>query len=410
LTTSGIGAAEFAQRRNSVIKGLKGAVGLVLAGEGAPPLMGKWRADVNFQYLTGIDAEPGAAVLFDLQAEDPKRRAILFLRPLNPEMEVWDGYRNAIGAALKSRTGFQTVMRTGAMPRLLTDLARRRGRLACLHPFSVYESPVSPDLALFRKVADRVLGAKIEDATNLLPSLRGVKSAAEVSLMRRAIEASALGFEAALAMLRPGVTEGAVQDAIERGFREGGASGPAYNSIVGSGVNGTVLHYMENTGSCADGDLLVIDAGARFGGYAADITRTYPVSGRFTKDQAKVYQTVLNAQQAAIRAVRPGVRMHQVDAAARAVIDKAGFGDTYVHGIGHQLGMEVHDVTPDGPLKAGMVVTIEPGVYLKDRGYGVRIEDDVLVTPGGSRVLSPMIAKSIPDIESAMARARKRVG
>jgi Xaa-Pro aminopeptidase len=379
----------------------------VLAGEGAPPLMGRWQADSNFQYLTGIDAEAGAALLLDPRAEDPKRSAILFLRPLNPEMEVWDGYRDAIGAAMKERTGFKTVMRTGALARTLTDLARRRRRLACLHPFSVYDAPVSPDLAIFRKVAERVLGAKIEDATNLLPGLRAVKSSAEVGLMRSAIEASALGFEAALKTLRPGVSERAVQEAVESGFRRGGADGPAYNSIVGSGVNGTVLHYMENTGKCAAGDLLVIDAGARFGGYAADITRTYPVSGKFSAEQAKVYQTVLDAQLAAIRAVRPGARMHQVDGAARRVIDRAGFGDTYVHGIGHQLGMEVHDVTPDGPLRPGMIVTIEPGVYLKDRGYGVRIEDDVLVTATGSRVLSPMIAKSIPEIERAMSGRRR---
>lgn len=408
MANNGISAAEYAQRRERVLAGLKGAVGLVLAGDGAPPLMGRWQADVHFQYLTGIDGEAGAALLLDPEAEDPKRSAILFLRPLNPEMEVWDGYRDPIGAALKERTGFKTVMRTGALARTLTDLARRRGRLACLHPFSIYDAPVSADLAVFRKVSDRVLGVKIEDATNLLPSLRAIKSAAELRLMRSAIEATALGFEAALKMLRPGVSERAVQDAIEGGFRRGDAEGPAYNSIVGSGVNGTVLHYMENTGKCADGDLLVIDAGARYSGYAADITRTYPVSGKFSKDQAHVYQTVLEAQQAAIRAVRPGARMHQVDAAARKVIDRAGFGDTYVHGIGHQLGMEVHDVTPDGVLKPGMVITIEPGVYLKDRGYGVRIEDDVLVTPGGGRSLSPMIAKSIPEIERAMAGNRRR--
>jgi Xaa-Pro aminopeptidase len=178
----------------------------------------------------------------------------------------------------------------------------------------------------------------------------------------------------------------------------------AYNSIVGAGLNATVLHYMDNRQPLVDGDLIVIDSAARFGGYAADVTRTLPVSGKFTAEQREVYEVVLRAELAAIKALRAGVTHTEVDQAARDVIESAGFGDAFIHNVGHQLGLDVHDVTPDGPLVEGMVLTIEPGVYLPERRLGVRIEDDVLITKDGAQVLSEMIPKSVKDVEAAMAR------
>jgi Xaa-Pro aminopeptidase len=161
---------------------------------------------------------------------------------------------------------------------------------------------------------------------------------------------------------------------------------------------------MDNRQPLVAGDLIVIDSAARFAGYAADVTRTLPVSGKFTPEQREVYETVLRAELAAIKALRPGVTHTDVDAAARDVIERAGHGDAFIHNVGHQLGLDVHDVTPDGPLVEGMVVTIEPGIYLPDRKLGVRIEDDVLITKDGAIVLTDMIPKTIEDIERAMAR------
>jgi len=418
MAQDAIAVAEFIRRRERVLEALKGAVGIVFAGDGGGALHGKWQADANFRYLTGIADEPGAAVLFDPSAENPKRRCILFLRPLNPEMERWDGLREEIGAALRERTGFQTVMRTTALPSMLTAAVRRAKRAACLHSFSVYDAPVSPDLAVLRKVAERVVGVAIEDRTQLLASMRAVKSAAELRMMRRAAEATAAGYAAAYAVIRPGAREADVQEALESGFRRAGGAGTAYNSIVGSGLNGTVLHYSANSGVLEEGDLLVIDAGANFGppgsAYACDVTRTYPVSGTFSREQREVYETVLRAQEAAIRAARPGARLvSDVDGAARAVLEKAGYADAFIHGIGHQLGLEVHDITPDGPLKPGMVVTIEPGVYFPDRKMGIRIEDDILITRNGNENLTKMIPKSVDAVERALKGARgggERVG
>ncbi|MBL9031597.1 MAG: aminopeptidase P family protein [Phycisphaerae bacterium] len=400
----GFPVRDFVARRDRVLSSLDGAIGLVFAGDGPPPLSGFWEPDWNFYYLTGIRDEPGAVVLFDPRAEDPLRRCVLFLKPRNPEVEAWDGYRDPISTALKAQTGFDTVMRTTALPRTLTTIARRRGVLACLHPFAVYDGPASPDLALFRKVVERSVGISIKDQTNLLPSLRAVKSAREVREMERAVRASASGYRAAMRSIRPGMPEREIQRVVEEGFRAGGATGTGYNSIVGAGLNSTVLHYMANSGVAKAGDLVLIDAGARVGGYTADVTRTLPVSGRFAADQREVYEVVLAALEAGIRACRPGVHMAAVDAAARKVIDRAGYADFFIHGIGHQLGIEVHDVTPDGPLKPGMIVTIEPGIYIPDQRLGIRIEDDVLLTRQGPRVLTSEIPKTVRAIEAAMKR------
>jgi Xaa-Pro aminopeptidase len=234
--------------------------------------------------------------------------------------------------------------------------------------------------------------------------MRSVKSAGELALMRRAIDATAAGYEAIFKLIRPGLSEADVEVALDQAYRVSGASGVAYNSIVGSGLNATVLHYMDNRQPLVEGDLMVIDSAARFGGYAADVTRTLPVSGKFTPEQREVYETVLRAELAAIAALRPGVTHTEVDAAAREVIERAGFGDAFIHNVGHQLGLDVHDVTPDGPLVEGMVLTIEPGIYLPDRKLGVRIEDDVLITKEGPVVLSERIPKAVKAVEAAMAR------
>lgn len=395
---------EYARRRDAVLAALDGAAAVVFAGDGGAPLKGRWNPDRNFLWLTGIDDEPGAAVVFDPTAEDPKRRVVLLLKPVNPEMDRWDGYRDLIGSPLKERTGFATVQRVGSLPGLLTSAARRAKRLACLHPFSTYPAPVSADLACFRQVAERVPGVAVEDRTQILPSLRAAKSDNEIALMRRAVVATTAGYDAALRMLRPGVTEAQVQDAMEDAYRAAGAREVAYNSIVGAGVNGTVLHYMANRATVREGDLLVIDSGAAFAGYASDVTRTFPADGRFTPKQRRIYEIVLESLDAGIAAARAGVTNGEIDRVCRAVIEKAGYGDAFIHGAGHPLGLDVHEAGPDGPLVPGMVVTIEPGIYLPEAGFGVRIEDDILIRDGGNENLTGHIPRTVKEIEKAMAR------
>jgi Xaa-Pro aminopeptidase len=398
LTTS-----DYVARRERVLAELNGSVGLVFAGEGHAPLLGKWQPNKYFVYLTGITNEPGAALLFDPSAPDASRRITLFLRPLNPETDVWDGYRATISSELKTQSGFTNIQRVGALPGTLTGAARRAKKLACLQPFSTYPAAVSPDLAVFRQVTERVLGVGIEDQTQLLVRHRAVKSETEMTLMRRAAAATIEGYSAALKTITPDKSERDVDNELTRVFQQHGGT-HAYNPIVGSGLNATVFHYMDNNGPMRAGEMVLIDAGACIEGYAADITRTFPVSGKFTPEQASLYNLVLESMNAAIAVLKPGVHMWEADNAARAVFTKAGYPDAYPYSVGHPLGLDVHEAAPDGPLIEGMVVTIEPGIYLPEKQLGIRIEDDLLITKTGTENLTAAVPKTIEEIESAMAR------
>jgi Xaa-Pro aminopeptidase len=383
---------------------LRGGVGLIVAGEHHTSPDGSFRPHAHFEYLTGITDEPGAVLLLDPGNPDPSRREALFLAPLNPERERWDGYRPAIADALRQRVGITAIFRTETLPRMLTAATARSRRLCCLHPLSGYDQPVSPDLALFRRLAERVPGAVIEDRSDVLARLRAVKSRSEAALIQHAIDITASGYAALMRAVRPGMSELDVQALLEQAYRAGGARGAAFPTIAGAGINSTVLHYRANDQALREGDLICVDSGAAFGGYGADITRTLPVSGRFSDRQREVYRVVLAAQRAAIRAVRPGVTLAQIDGAARRVIRRAGLGDHFIHSTGHHLGLETHDASPDEPLRSGAVVTIEPGVYIPQEAIGIRIEDDLLVRRDGARVLSAKIPRTIADLEKAMAR------
>jgi Xaa-Pro aminopeptidase len=399
-----IDPGEFAQRRDRVLKALDGSVGLVLAGDADPNLHHPFQAHPNFQYLTGMGDEPGAALLLDPRNPNPARRVQLFLRPLNPEREKWDGFRFEIGAELRERTGIATIFRSNMLSMQLLDAARRARALSLLMPLATHTAPVSGDLEIFRRVCERVPGCGIADRSQLLASMRARKSASEIECIEHAGRITGLGFHVAMATLRPGMNEFDLQRNVEEAYREGGARDLAFRTIAGGGFNSTVLHYHANDQRLESGDLVCLDSGAKWCGYSADVTRTLPVSGRFTPRQRDIYELVLKAQEAAIRACRPGRRLHEIDEAGRAVIRKAGFADAFPHGMGHHLGLETHDASPDEPVAEGAVVTIEPGIYLPLEHIGIRIEDDVLVTRRGPRVLTQHIPKSVADIERLMRR------
>jgi len=274
------------------------------------------------------------------------------------------------------------------------------------------------------------------DLNHLLHEMRLLKSAAEVATMRRAAQISAGAHLRAMRACRPGMSELELEAELLHEFASHGARHPAYPSIVGAGANGCILHYTDNDARLTRGDLVLIDAGAELDGYASDITRTFPVSGRFSRRQRSVYQLVLDAQHAAIEAVRPGARWNDPhDAAVRVLteglvrlgllkgrpatqVKRGGYRRFYMHRTGHWLGLDVHDVGDYKvggewrELEPGMVLTVEPGLYLAagTRGLprewhdiGIRIEDDVLVTPEGHEVLTAAAPKEIADVEAAMA-------
>ena len=226
--------------------------------------------------------------------------------------------------------------------------------------------------------------------------------------MERAIALSKAGHEIAARATVAGVSERDVQTQLEYAFFAGGATRLSYPSIVGSGENGAVLHWDQNSRMLREGDLVVVDAAAEYGRYSADITRTFPVSGRFNEEQAKVYRAFYQAQEDIFAAIKPGVSMADLQHVSEESFKRSGFLDRSLHGFGHFVGLEVHDAGDyEGPLLVGAVFTVEPGLYLPDRGFGVRIEDEVLVTEKGYRLLSAEIPRKLEAVEAWVAAARK---
>lgn len=395
--------AEFRARRDRILADLGQSAALVLAGEADPSLHHPWKPHAHFEYLTGITDEPGAMLFLDPAHPVPSKRATLLLRPLNPEVEKWDGFRDELGGALRTRTGFDTVLRTGMLGRLLLEATRRSRSLACLMPLASWNTPVSADLAILRAQAERVPGTQINDRSDLLLKMRASKSVGEIACIREAGRITATGFAAAMKSMRVGMNEFDLQEAVEHAYRTNGARELAFRTIAGGGFNATVLHYHANDRVLNAGELVVLDSGAKHAGYSADVTRTLPVSGKFSARQRELYDLVLRSQAAAIGAVKLGATLADIDAAGRKVIVDAGFGDAFIHGMGHHLGLETHDASPDAPLEVGAVITVEPGIYLPKESVGIRIEDDVAVTATGYELLTPGIPRSADDVERAMA-------
>jgi Xaa-Pro aminopeptidase len=257
-------------------------------------------------------------------------------------------------------------------------------------------------------------GLEVQNLRLAMARLRVVKDEDELARLRRAAELSALGAAKGMRAAQPGLGESDIQAVIEAEFRAGGAPGTSFPSIVASGSNALELHYNDNVATLTDGELLLTDVGAEYAGYAGDVTRTYPISGTFTDRQRELYELVLSTQEAAIDSVRPGITIEDLNRIAREhMAERSGdlCGEQtcdvfFVHGLSHHLGLDVHDPgLPNMPLAPGMVLTVEPGIYIADEGIGIRIEDDVLVTPGGHEVLSTAAPKTVSAVEEAMADA-----
>jgi Xaa-Pro aminopeptidase len=244
-----------------------------------------------------------------------------------------------------------------------------------------------------------------------MTALRSIKDAGEVELMRKAIAISIEGQRRAAQTISPGIGEGVIDGAVYAAFREGGAEGLAFPTIVGSGYNATTLHYDQNVGTCDDGELVVVDIGARYGYYCGDLTRTYPANGRFTERQREIYELVLEAHDHAAEAMKPGVTVFDIRKVVYGVFEDSpvrdsngeSLGQYFIHGLGHPLGLDAHDPGADEtPLEPGMVITNEPGIYLPDEELGVRIENDFLITEDGAENLSAELPATAEEIEALM--------
>jgi len=365
-----------------------------------------FRQSNTFFYFTELETQD-AWLLIVARGSDPAE-VVLFLPPRNPSQERWTGLRLGPDSTAARLSGIARVLSTDSLDRVLRGALFRT-------PGPVYV-PLDETTRDEDRVRDLVYGGR--DVRNVRPvvdSLRLVKDADELARMRTAINVSALGHIAAIQAARPGVWEYELEAALEAAFRRNGADRVGYPSIVGSGPNSTTLHYDVNRRQTRDGDLVVVDAGAEWGQYTADVTRTFPVNGRFTPRQKAIYDLVLATQRTAFDSARPGTTIGQLNRVARDYM-RAHSGvlcgdqtcDAYfIHGLSHWLGMDVHDVGDySTPLKPGMVFTIEPGIYLPEENLGVRIEDDVLVTATGAEWLSTKAPRTTDEIERLMQGAR----
>jgi Xaa-Pro aminopeptidase len=380
--------AEYASRRARVAEQIKGNA-LILFGKASSDLV-KFRQEDNFYYLTGF-SEPNAVLLIDATGDQPEE--ILFIEPRNFREERWTGVTMSAGAEGQKATGVRSVQVLGEMAPAMTRVIQKGRKL-----FTLTSDARTSDQLRKLPMAD------VQNVASVIASLRVKKSPTELALMEKTVKITLSGHEAAARTIAPGVWEYEVEAALEYEFRRRGAERPSFPSIVGSGPNSTVLHYDASTRQMQAGDLIVVDIGAEYGGYAGDVTRTYPVSGKFTARQREIYQIVLDAQKEALAQVKPGATFRQVHMAAFDYIRSKGYSAEFPHGTSHHLGLYVHDVGEQRTLEPGMVITVEPGIYIEKEQLGVRIEDDIVITETGYRLLSDF-PKEIAEIEALMARS-----
>jgi Xaa-Pro aminopeptidase len=398
LATMSAGAIErepvttYQERRQALAAELGGTIVILAA---APDDLVQYEQDDNFYYLTGF-TEPDAALMID--GTTTPATEYLFLPPRDFEEERWTGVKLGPGPEAERETGVGNVV---SLEDFESEFTRLAGTPTTVHTILGREDALS-------RLQSIVPGAEYADAADAIARMRLVKTDDELALLEKAIRITMDAHRAAAARIGPDTMEYEVEAEIEYEFRRNGAERPAFPSIVGSGPFSTILHYDRNDRRMQEGDLVVVDIGAEYSGYAADITRTYPVNGRFTGRQREIYEIVLNAQKAALAQVRPGARLNGPDSihsAARDYIEAAGYGDYFIHGTSHYIGLYVHDVgNTRTDLEPNMVLTVEPGIYIPEENIGVRIEDDVVVTESGYRMLSDF-PREADEIEALMADA-----
>jgi Xaa-Pro aminopeptidase len=423
----GFAPEEFQARRAALRAAC--ADGLILIrgateDEAAHASGGTYRQNSVFFYLTGVET-PGAFLVLlpegvpasaGLRDTPPDVRKILFLPARNPGRETWTGAQLGPGEETAKATGIAKVADTGSLWGALIGWLRRNPILYTLTPYGE-GAKLTREYALMQRISDIAPCVQFRDCAETLSRLRVVKSPAELERIRQAIAITVEGQKAARALIAAGAGrwEYEVEAQIFATFRSRGA-GLAFPTIVGAGVNGTVLHYEENRACMNAGDLVVVDIGARCGHYCGDLTRTYPVSGGFSERQREIYALVLEAHHRALTDYRPGedtlkditdrckaflkespLRAHDADGKEQTM-------DTFMpHSLSHYLGLDVHDVGDrELPLIPGGVITIEPGIYIPAEGIGVRIEDDYLVTPTGLERLGPPLESDPDELLAAM--------
>lgn len=397
-----IGMEEFKKRRLALLDSI-GVGTAVLYSQGYEGDAG-YRSDGNFWYLTGLD-EPEAVLVLSPGAVD---REVLLLHPRDIEAERWTGIRPALSESLKVTWGFDRIYRIRSLDGLIVSRMKQNSTLHLISKIVKPSGDVPPDLEYYDKVKERIPGVKVENSSRYLESMRMIKTHMEITAIEMAIQVTYEGLTELLASIKPGVKEFQLDGILEESFKKRGAQYMAFSPIVGAGEETTILHYEKRNQALTAGQLLLLDVGAEWDHYASDITRTLPIDGKFSAEQARIYDIVLKAQNAAIAAIKPGITLREIDDIARDIIRQAGYADDFIHSTSHHLGLAVHDLSdPWMPLAPGMVITVEPGIYLPDLEIGVRIEDDILVTEKGHKILSAQVPRERTAVEAWLAGERR---
>jgi Xaa-Pro aminopeptidase len=397
IFADGIPREEYRQRRAELRKSLDGV--MVLFGANEPEdLRQRYLQENNFLYLSGWH-EPGAALLLT------KTEEILFVPDRGGTTETFFGRRVAPGDAdATEKTGFDKVLPVSAIE---SEFTRVRGS-----SHRVYALTDDPRAEKLKTLAP--LHGDLVPAAPLIARLRVIKSPAEIELLAKAADATVAAHLAAWKMIKPGVIEYEVSATMQETYFAQGCEGNAYEPIVGSGPNSVILHYSANRRRADSGEVMLMDVAAQCSDYAMDVTRTVPVNGKFSPREREIYTIVLGAQKAAIAAVKPGAKMRGEGSLTEIVRDYFNShgkdlhgeprGKYFVHGLGHGVGLDVHDVGDISTLRAGMVITIEPGLYIPEENIGVRIEDTLLVTESGSKILSGALPREPEEIEKLVSK------
>ena len=377
----------------------------------------------NFYYLTGHNEEGAGLVL--LPQAKPGNTAwdgpgeLLFLPPKNPLKEKWNGVRmSPADPGIEARTGFSTVKPFAEMRATVEKLAKIYPSFYTILPYEKELGGYPHEKQVVDWLQQAAPQATLKDIRAQISVMRQVKSPGEIAFLQRAIDLTLDSHLEAMRRMRPGVYEYQIAAKMVQVHAKGGSEAEGYAPIVGAGPNSTALHYDRLSRKIQDGDIVVLDVGAQFSGYSADITRTIPANGKFTPRQLEIYNIVLGAQNAALSALKPGMDLCQkgdksVNKISHDYINSHGkdlhgkpLGQYYIHGLGHHIGLNVHDPGEYcKPLQPGMVVTMEPGIYIPEENLGVRIEDDVLITENGYKLLSERLPRDPAEIEKIMAQA-----
>ena len=384
----------------------------------------------NFYYLTGHNEEEAGLIVLPALKDGQSHEAwngpreVLFLPAKNPQKEKWNGVRlSPTDPDISARTGFASVQPFAEMRAYVEKLAKLYPNFSTILPYEKENGGYPHEKAVVDWLQLAVPQTKLKDIRGAVEAMRAVKSPGELAFLKKAIDLSLDAHFEAMKMMRPGLYEYQVAAKMVEVHAMGGSEAEGYAPIVGAGPNSTALHYDKLARKIADGDIIVLDVGAQFSGYSADITRTVPANGKFTPRQREIYDIVLGAQNAVFAAMKPGMTMcfkgnNSLWKISYDYINSHGkdlhgerLGKYFTHGIGHHVGLDVHDASdPSAPLEAGMVITIEPGIYIPEENLGVRIEDVVLVTEHGGKVLSAALPREPGEIEKLAGRPASAAG